>query len=80
MVTGAVFQRFLALACLFFQRLLTLKLPNSPCRAQTRQLSRLNRREKLWAAHDVGPVNSAVADPERHTISMPDTADIYLKN
>ncbi|RLB68484.1 MAG: hypothetical protein DRH04_06750 [Deltaproteobacteria bacterium] len=52
------FQRFLALACLFFHRLMTLKLPNSPYRAQTRQLLRFNRREKLWAAHDVAPENS----------------------
>jgi len=47
-------------SCFFVQKITckALKLPNSPCRAQTRQLLRFNRREKLWAAHDVASENN----------------------
>jgi len=54
-VNWSFFRRFFALDCLFFQRLITLKLPNSPFQVSDRSISTLHSPEKTTSSHDVAP-------------------------
>ena len=55
-----------------------LKSPNSPCRAQTRQLSRFNRREKQRQLTMPLLKTVPAAVIEHHTKSIPDTVKFFL--
>ena len=65
---------FLALDCLFLQRLMPLKLPNSPFQGSNRSISPLYSPEKTTASHDVAPEIASVVDLVKNSyIGIPDT-------
>ena len=59
-------RRFLALDCLLFQRLITLKLPNSPFQGSNRSILLLHSPEKATASHDVMPEVTSDGQPVKN--------------
>ena len=72
-VNRSYFRRFLALDCLFLQRLMTLKLPNPPFQGSNSSISPLHSPEKTTASHDVAPEVTFVGQPEKNSyIGIPE--------